>query len=175
MKKIRDDFIRPFIVLCAICLVCTLAVAATFNVTDPEIQRMEIERAREARLAVLPEADEFIQILDIELPSGVIEAFRAGNGAGFVFQAQSRGYAGNVPFMIGLNADGAITGIRMLTNNETVGIGDRIAAPEYLALYYGLTSPDGVDGIAGATVTVNALVNSLRHAAQAFEQLTVYN
>ena len=175
MKKIRDDFIWPFVVLCTICLICTLAVAAAYNFTDPEIQRMQAQRAREARLEVLPRADEFIQISDIELPAGVQEAFRANNGAGFVFLAQSRGYAGNVPFMIGLDAEGRITGIRMLSNRETIGIGDRVGAPEYLALYYGLTTPDGVDGISGATVTVNALVNSLRSAIQAYELIREIN
>jgi len=151
-----------------ICLVCAGAVALTFRGTEPEILRMTAERAQAARLEVLPEADVFID-LDIELPPGVTEALRAANGTGFVFQTQARGYAGLVPVMVGLNPEGRIVGIRPLANQETVGIGDRIEDPDWLALFIGLDNPDGVQGISGATVTVDALRNALRHAITAFD------
>lgn len=168
MKKLRRDFIVPIVVLGAICLLCTWAVAMTFHVTEPVISEAAAERAQIARLEVLPEADAFIP-LEIDLPPGVTEGFRAENGAGFVFQAYARGYAGLVPVMVGLDPEGRIVGIRMLSNSETVGIGDRVEDPDYLALFTGLTSPDGVEGISGATVTVDALKNALRHAITAFE------
>ena len=169
MSKLSEDFVKPIVVLCTICLLCTWAVAATFIATEPEIERMRVERALAARVEVLPEADDFIQFTDIELPAGVREAFRAQNGTGFVFETYARGYAGVVPVMVGLDPEGRIVGIRMLANSETPGFGDLVADPDYLALFYGLHSPDGVDNISGATVTVNALKNSLRHAATAFE------
>ena len=169
MNKLRDDFVKPIVVLCTICLLCTWAVAATFRATEPEIERMRVERALAARMEVLPEADYFIELTDIELPAGVREAFRAHNGMGFVFEAYARGYAGTVPVMVGLDPEGRIAGIRMLANRETPGIGDLVEDPDYLALFYGLRSPDGVDSISGATVTVDALKNALRHAAEAFE------
>ncbi|MCL2828126.1 MAG: FMN-binding protein [Oscillospiraceae bacterium] len=169
MKKLRNDFIVPILVLGLICLLCTWAVAVTFHITDPEIQRMNLERAQAARLEVLPEADEFIEFPDLELPHGVTEAFRANNGVGYVFQTYAPGYAGIVPVTVGLDPDGRIIGIRMLANQETRGIGDRVECPTYLALFYGLTSPDGVDTISGATVTVDALKHALRHAIEAFE------
>ena len=169
MKKLREEFIVPIAVLGAICLLCTWAIAATFAATEPEIARMAAERAQAARLEVLPEADEFIEIEGIELPRGVRDAFEAGNGAGFVFHAYARGYAGIVPVMVGLDTDGRIVGVRPLGNNETVGIGDRIEDPAWLALFVGLDNPDGVQGISGATVTVDALRNALRYALEAFE------
>ena len=168
MKKFRNDFIVPILVLGLICLLCTWAVAVTFHITDPEIQRMNLERAQAARLEVLPEADEFIAF-DIELPHGVTDGFRAANGVGYVFQTYAPGYAGIVPVIVGLDSEGKIAGIRMLSNQETRGIGDRVEDPAYLALFYGLTGPDGVDTISGATVTVDALKHALRHAIAAFE------
>ena len=169
MNKVREEFIMPILVLCVICLLCTWAVAATFRATEPEIERMRVERALLARQEVLPEADEFLEFVDVELPPGVREAFRAQNDTGFVFQTYARGYAGVVPVMVGLDPEGRIAGIRMLSNRETPGIGDLVEDPAYLALFYGLDSPDGVQGISGATVTVDALRNALRHAIAAFE------
>lgn len=170
MIKFRDGFVGPIIILTAIAIICTWAVAATFNATAPEIARVEAERAAGARMEVLPMADDFFEFTGYELPEGVASAFRATNGTGFVFQAFARGYGGNVPVMVGMDTQGNIVGIRVLSHSETRGLGDRIENPEYLALFYGLSSPDGVDGISGATVSVNALKNSLRSAAAAFEQ-----
>jgi len=161
----------PILVLGIISLLCTWAVAVTFAATEPEITRMAAERAAAARLEVLPEADEFIAFVDVELPPGVREAFRAQNGTGFVFQTYARGYAGTVPVMVGLDPEGRIVGIRMLANRETPGIGDLVEDPAYLALFYGRDTPDGVQGISGATVTVDALKNALRHAFAAFEMV----
>ena len=169
MKKLRNDFIVPIVVLGAISLLCAWAVAVTYSVTEPEITRMAAERAEAARLEVLPEADEFISFEDVELPRGVINAFRAGNGVGFVFHTYAPGYKGPVPVMVGLDPEGRIIGIRMLSNQETRGIGDRVEDPAYLALFLGLDSPDGVQSISGATITVDALKDALRNAIEAFE------
>jgi len=175
IKKFRDGFIGPVLILGAISLVITWAVAATYQLTYGEIQRAEQEKARLARVEVLPEADDFTQY-DVQLPEGVSEAYRANNGAGFVFQASSKGYDGQVPFMIGMDAEGKIVGIKMMTNNETKGLGSRVGEPAYLQKYVGLAGdPDSVDSISGATKTSNALKNSLRAAQKAYEQLKDMN
>ena len=173
LKKLSEEFIRPITVLSAICLLCAWAVAATFAATQPEILRMEAERAREARLVVLPQADDFIQ-LEAVLPEGVTEGYRASNGTGFVFLAYARGYGGNVPFMVGIDADGRIAGIEMLSNSETVGFRERVEDPDYLALFFGVYNARqvlGVDSISGVTRTSEALKISLERALEAFEQV----
>lgn len=174
-KKFRDGFIGPILILCVIGVLITWAVAATYQVTAPEIARGEAEKARIARQEVLPAADDFAQYLGIELPEGVNEAYRANNDAGFVFQASAKGYDGSVPFMIGIDMEGNITGIKMLTNNETKGLGSRVGEPDYLAGYVGSNNPASVDGITGATKTTNALKNSLAAALQGYEQLRDVN
>ncbi|HHY52403.1 MAG TPA: FMN-binding protein, partial [Clostridiales bacterium] len=79
-------------------------------------------------------------------------------------------------FMIGMDAEGKIVGIKMMTNNETKGLGSRVGEPAYLQKYVGLAGdPDSVDSISGATKTSNALKNSLRAAQKAYEQLKDMN
>lgn len=174
-KKFRDGFIGPIIILTVISLLVTWAVAGTFQVADPIIKELEIEKARLARVAVLEDADDFAQYEGIELPAGVAEAFRANNGAGFVFQASAKGYGGSVPFMIGVDADGNVVGIQMLTHSETSGLGSRVGDPGYLGQYIGHNDPTGPDAISGATKTSNALKNSLKAALEAYEQLKDVN
>ncbi len=174
-KKFRDGFIGPVIILAVISLIITWAVAATFGLTYAEIEKAEFEKARLARIEVLAAADDFTKY-ETQLPEGVMEAYRANNGAGFVFQASAKGYDGQVPFMIGLDAEGKIAGIKMMTNNETKGLGSRVGEPKYLELYLGMEGdPDQVDSITGATKTSNALKNSLRAAQEAYEQLKDMN
>ena len=48
--------ISPVIVLVVICLVTTLALAATYSVANPKIEENQQKAADEARMTVLPEA-----------------------------------------------------------------------------------------------------------------------
>ncbi len=174
-KTFRDGFIGPVLILACICLLTTWAVSATFGVTAPIIQVLEAEKQRQARQEVLPAADDFTLYENVTLPEGVTEAYKANNGAGYVFAASARGYDGLVPFTIGLDARGNVTGIKMLTNNETKGLGSRVGEADYLIQYMGQSSADAVDGISGATLTSTALKNSLRAVLEAFETLRGVN
>ena len=167
----RNGLVGPIIILLSICLVVTGAVAATYVYTAPIIEEVDRTAAIEARQEVLPAADDFTRV-DAPLPEGVDEGFRANNGAGYVFRASAKGFGGLVPFMIGMDADGNVTGIKMLDNNETPGLGSKAGEADYLSRYYGGADPGGVDGISGATLTTNALKNALALAREAYQAAT---
>jgi len=171
VNNLREDFVKPIAVLCAICLVCAWAVSATFAVADPLIQAADAQRAIEARQRVLPTAREFAY-LDFELPPGVTGAFRCADDTGFVFASFARGYGGDVPIMVGMTIDGAIVSIEMLANSETSGFRERINNPGHLQLFHGLNNPGqvrDVQGVSGATRTDNALRTALANAMLAYE------
>ncbi|MDR2909011.1 MAG: FMN-binding protein [Oscillospiraceae bacterium] len=169
--KFRDGFVGPIVILTVIGLVCTWAVAATYVSTKPLIDEQDRLAAETARQEALAAGEDFVQYLDVELPEGVTEAYWAGNGAGFVFQAAFRGYGGDVPFMIGIDSGGKIAGIKMLENDETPGLGSKIGNKEYLDGYLGGGDPGAVDGVTGATRTSSALKKALSAALEAYEQL----
>ena len=92
------DIVKPIAVLAGICLVVTALLAYINMVTSPIITKAEEEAAAKARAEVLTEADDF-EKLDAKLPEGVTEAYKAKNGAGYVFMLSTKGYGGEFIYM----------------------------------------------------------------------------
>ena len=74
----KKDMLAPSIVLVCICLVASMLLAATYQITKPIIDNLSIQMANESRAEVLPEADGFTQ-MDVDLLDGVTEVYKAAN------------------------------------------------------------------------------------------------
>ena len=59
------DIIKLGLTLFSICVVAALVLAFTNNVTSPVIAQRNIQASNESRKIVLPEADEFKQLKEI--------------------------------------------------------------------------------------------------------------
>jgi electron transport complex protein RnfG len=167
--KFRESMAGPTVILLAICLVITFALAFVNQVTAPVIEAGQIAAANAVRARVLPGGGAFTELTGIPLPDGVSEAYQADNGSGFVFRSAAKGFGGNVTYMIGIDASGNVTGIEMFSHNETPGLGTKVADENFLGAFYGAADPDEPDGITGATRTTESLRNSLKQAKAAYE------
>jgi len=159
--------VGPVVILLAISVIFTVALAGVYQMTEPAIRQGEIDAANEARAFVLEGAESFTEIV-APYPEGVAEVYKADNGAGYVVRAAGSGYGGPVTFMIGVGADGDVVGITVFDHNETPGLGSKIGEEAYLRKYIGSADPDSVDGITGATITSGALKSALRLAGEAY-------
>ena len=79
------------------------------------------------------------------------------------------GYGGEFDVTVGINADGTIQGVQIGGDfNETEGLGANALEPAFLAQFQGKTGPvsygDGIDAIAGATITSNAVLKGINEA-----------
>lgn len=166
------EILMPIVVLVCICLVVTGSLAYVNSVTDPIIVKAEQEAAAAARKEVLPKADSFTE-LKAELPEGVLDAYKADNGAGFVFTLSEKGYGGEIKLICGLNADGTISDISTLSHSETSGIGSRVVDNEsgYSKNYVGKKADDyeGVDAVSGATISSKAYKKAVGNAFKAYD------
>ncbi len=166
----------PALVLVIICLVVTLALAATYGVANPKIIENQMKAADEARMLVLPEGDSFTEY-DGELATGVIDCFIADNKAGMAVTAAYKGFGGDVKVMVGIDANGGITGVTVTEHAETPGLGTKAMTVEYLEQYKGVAEVVGghinndanIDAITGATITSNAVYGAVEAALNQFE------
>ena len=121
---------------------------------------------------MLSEADEFIP-LEAELPEGVTEAYKAKNGAGYVFMLSTKGYGGEIRLICGIKSDGSIEKTKTLSHSETSGIGSKVVdnTSSYREQYVGKTAEnyDTVDGVTGATISSKAYKKAIASAFEAFE------
>ena len=174
------NMMKPTIALTIICLVAAAALAGTYQFTKPMIDAINERMAAEARMTVLPTADGF-EPVDTELQDGVIEVYKATNGAGVVVTSGFKGFGGLVTVMTGFDADGVITGVTVTdASDETPGLGSKATLPSYTDQFVGATaiqcndaSGDGtrIDGVSGATYTSTAVFTAVNAAIAQFAEL----
>ena len=146
MNKSKESFAAPVVVLSAICLVVSLALAFTYKVANPIIVRNTEAAAVAARQQLLPAADSFTQVEDAELAASedgkaaVQEIYAADNGAGYVMTVNTTSFGGALTMMVGMDGEGAITGVKVTEHADTPGVGTKDMEPTYLAQYSGLTA-----------------------------------
>lgn len=105
-----------------------------------------------------------------------------GTPSGYVMSVTSNaGYGGNIKLSLGVKSDGTVTGLEVLEISETPGLGMNADTPEFKAQYAdkkvesfqligtkdAKTEDNQINAISGATVTSNAVTNTV-NAALAF-------
>ena len=181
---------RLVISVAVTCLVAAIGLAATYAIAGPRIAEQEKRAEQAALAAVLPDADEFVAMSDDVLQaaqdaagdstvSAVYEANDvSGNTVGWGIRIASRGYGGPIPMVIGMDRDGKVVGLSILSMNETPGLGTRVQTEEwfldqYLGLPEGYTEKDvkKLDTISGATKSSRGVRNSVIAAGAIYDEV----
>lgn len=175
----RDGMYGSTIILFIICLVISGALAVTYQITAPQIAKINKETADAARMEVLPEADSFTPAKG-DLPEGVTEYYIADNGVGVVVTAQNASFGGTITVMVGIDSQGAVTGVTVTDHSDTPGLGTKAMESDYLAQYQGITALDDVDSIkddsqvdqvTGATVSSDGIYGAVKYALAAYKEM----
>jgi electron transport complex protein RnfG len=188
--------LRTSIVLFVFAVIGTTMMAYTFRQTGPIIERS----AQTEKLAlinqVMPRSlydNDLISsyyalpaddLLGTRKPSGAWLATKAGQPAGVVLEAIApEGYSGDIALLIGIDAQGVITGVRVTQHKETPGLGDYIdlAKSRWILQFAGKALPENgitawkvkkdggqFDSRAGATISPRAIVKAVREALKYF-------
>lgn len=176
------EFVIPTLVLSMICLVCTGALAATYQVANPIIIENAQRKADETRQMVLSAGAEFAPVEGFVAEGNVVDAYAAGNGAGYVITTKAGGYGGDIQVMVGFTNDGVIDQVKVLSQTETSGLGSRVADEKYVLPGAGTTycgqfaGKDasyvaGAEMIVGSTVSSKAVNDSVALAFEVFNQV----
>lgn len=186
MKKKMNpkEVLVPAVALFIICVVATALLALTNSVTSGKIAQNASEKETASRAEVLPEAKSFDEVQAFG-ESGVTYCAgknEAGEKIGYVFTSSAKGYGGDVLVMTGVDKDGKITGVNILSHSETPGLGANSVKPEFRERFNGKSgvlevdknSNDGqsVQAITAATITSRAVVGAVNLALDAYAEIT---
>ena len=160
--------------LLGICAVVALLLGVVNSVTKPIIEEFQAEKTAAAMGQVLP-ADEY-QKVEITYPNvtALHRALSGGEEIGYVVEVTSSGFGGTLSMVVGVDTDGAVTGVSVTDNSETANIGTKVVNDQtVLDRFIGMSHADGeitvnsgsnrFDGVSGATVSskgVTAGVNT---------------
>ena len=189
--------IKSGVTLAGMAAICTLLVAATFQLTAERIEANEqawLERSLEPALSgVFFEGSVTESKLEIPPPHDL-----PGNDTAIIYRVFAEdapvaallavtardGYAGPIRILVGVGIDGMVTGVRIVEHRETPGLGDRIDQSRSDWVYQfdsrSLADPvearwllavDGgeFDQLTGASVTPRAVIKAIRDTLLFFD------
>ncbi len=139
------EYVYPVVILVVISVVTTALLAITNFVSSPIIAANQAASADATRKELLAEADSFSLVEGDYLTSSdqsakVTEIYEADNGVGMVLTVVTKSFGGDLTMMVGMDAEGAVTGVKVTDNSDTPGVGSKDTQPDYLAQYDGLTT-----------------------------------
>ena len=158
------EYIAPTLVLVVICLVITGALAYINSITAPIIEQNSIKAADEARAELLPSADSFtaydgdLVVLEADKVF-VTDCYIADNDTGMVVTVKSKSFGGLLTEMVGIDTDGAITGVKVTAHGDTPGLGTKAQ------------DDTNVTHVSGATISSNAVHYGVCAALEQYKEV----
>lgn len=84
--------------------------------------------------------------------------------AGFVLKAQAKGFNSQIEILTALNLSLEVSQVKILSHNETPGLGTRITEGDFLSRFKnkGLEGLSQVEAISGATISSSAVIKAVK-------------
>ncbi len=196
LPEISRSMLKNALVLGLFAIATVGSVAILQQATAERIAKAEREAQVRALSEILPQGSYDNHLLDNSLdlhdpllgsksPQTAYIALKDGQPSAIILRTTAPdGYSGAIHLLIGIQANGQLAGVRVLSHKETPGLGDKIelAKSAWIRSFDGksLTNPSEegwavkkdrgeFDQFAGATITPRAVVKAVHKALQFFD------
>ncbi len=186
-------------ILMAITLVAGALLGLVYEITKAPIAQAQEDAKQEAYRTVLADADTFENDMNFkendaqkilseagydsdDISEVVVGKDSSGEAIGYVITVTSHeGYGGDIQISVGMEADGTVKGIEMLSISETAGLGMKATEADFKNQFKdknvekfsytksGEEGDDKIDALSGATITTNAVTNAVDSALVYFQ------
>ena len=164
------EIMRPAIVLLVIAGVAAALLGMVSEVTKEPIALQEQMTLNASMTAVMPDASAFEQ-MEVDTEGTIVTAVYEADNGGLVITTAPGGFGGAVNTMIGIGADGVVTGVRVTGHSETPGLGAKATEPAFYEQFNGVSgtvavTKDGGDivPITSSTITSRAVCSGVQAA-----------
>ena len=189
--KIEGKFIFKVAgTLTAISLVVALLLGLTNMLTADKIAAINKQKTEEALAKVVSAADCEFPPME-EIPQAMIDAANeqggklsevyevksGGDTIGYAFKVTASGSQGNIVMIVGVDTDLTVTGVSIVNNSETKGIGSNVSTDDFLAQFNGMDGTKNIvmnqdfDAYSGATISSTALFAAINDCINCFNEL----
>lgn len=184
------NMLKDAFILLIITLVAGLALGYVYEVTKAPIENQKVKAKNQACSDVFADAasfenyelnvEEARQVLDEagltkqDITEVMTAKDNSGNQVGYVLTVTTHeGYGGDIVFSMGVQNDGTLNGISILSISETAGLGMKAKTDDFRNQWKdkkvdkfeytksGATADNQIDAISGATITTNAMTNGV--------------
>ncbi len=182
-------------ILALFAIACTAIVGLVSELTKERIKQQEQQHLLRTLHSIIEPsrydnniANDCIMMSSPELGSEKVQtAYLARKSGKVVAVAMTstapKGYNGNIDFIMAINNDGSVSGVRVLQHQETPGLGDKVELKKsnWITSFTGkrilseddnrwaVTKDNGMfDQFTGATITPRAVVNGVKNSLNYF-------
>ncbi|MDD2980391.1 MAG: RnfABCDGE type electron transport complex subunit G [Hespellia sp.] len=195
-----NKIVKNTIILTAITVISGLLLGLVYEVTKAPIATAQNNAKQEAYKSVMSDAKEFVpyedfdadaaqKLMDDHKLSDVVDEVVAAQDAsgetiGYVVTVTSKeGYGGDIKISTGIDAEGTVKGISILSISETAGLGMQATAADWQAQFKdkaveqfeytktGASADNQIDALSGATITTNAVTNDVNAALVYYQEV----
>lgn len=194
----RNEIVKLAAVLFIICGIASGALAYTNELTYPTILEQRAQSETNARIKVMSAADNITEKISDEQLKAIADKLgistdilneiyiaKKGNDiVGYTVKCTVNGFGGGVGVLTGININDTISGVAVLSHNETPGLGakaqdavwisqfqDKKISSELNVIKIGTPKDNEVVAISGATITSRAVTSAVNYARLAFLEL----
>jgi len=158
-----------------IAAVAAFVLALVNALTADTIARHAEEKRQAAMASVMPGANVFSEMYNNDTTIDRISgAYNGTTLLGYCVEVTPNGFGGAIRLMVGVDANGSVTGASILDHAETAGLGAKAADSAFLNQYIGksgsITVNNGsnaIQAITGATITSKAVTQGINTALTA--------
>ena len=181
MKFSAKEVLQPTLILVLICLVMTAVLAGTNLMTKDAIAAQNEKVAEQSRKEVLPTADSF----EMSDKSDICYVGKTGSDiAGYVFTTEASSYGGDIQVMTGIDTEGNVTGVVLLSTSDTPGLGLNAKKESFRDQYKQQVPEDGfevvkgggatdgqINAMTGATISSRAVTTAVNEAIEEYQKV----
>lgn len=184
-KSDIPNIIKTAVILFLITGIAALILAVVNNFTAPIIAENSAKKQEEAMQRVLKDAEFSKENLADKAEDGdvseIYEAQKDGAAAGYVVMVNPNGYNGAISMVVGIDTEGKVSGVDIISQSETPGLGANCVKEEFKDQFIGKSGEisvvkndagdDEIDAITSATITSKAVTSGVNKALAAVEKL----
>lgn len=167
--------LKPGLILVSLLVAAGLVLALVHFLTADTIA-LHSEKQRQSNMeSVMPGANVFSEMYcedpTIDRISGAYDGTRF---LGYCVEVTPHGFGGDIRLMVGVGANGSVTGVSILEHREKPSLGANAADPDFLNQYVGKSGSitvnkgsNSIQAVTGATITSEAVTQGINTALTA--------
>ena len=159
------ELLKYAFILGLICFLSSSVLAVVNGITESHIL-LQKEKAADLALRQIMGAEFHFKPHYIEERIDYYKAYSRQDQAlaGFVLNTQAKGFNSQIEILTALNLDLEVSQVKILSQNETPGLGTRISEPDFLSRFRnkGLEDLNRVEAISGATISSGAVIKAVK-------------
>lgn len=166
-------------ILIIVCSFSAALISYTHGLTAPIIEARKQSAILDGYMEVLPNAAELSTFIQTEsaIITEIMQSNQTGHANGFIYTVTPNGYSGKITLMVGIeHPSGIITGVKILEQTETPGLGAKCTNPSFLKQFADksihqelivskkASKESEIQALTASTITSNAIVKGINTA-----------